>query len=129
MSLLVEVRHVRPSIDLRLQLPEGAITSVVGPSGSGQDLHAARGRGAVGARIGPHQPGRRDVFDSASGIQPAPPRSIHRHGASAVRVVSAPDARENVEAALLHLPRARRAPRAEAALARAHVAGLEPATA
>jgi molybdate transport system ATP-binding protein len=34
-------------------------------------------------------------------------------------------ARENVEAALLHLPRAVRSPRAEAALARAHVAGLE----
>jgi len=34
-------------------------------------------------------------------------------------------ARENVEAALLHLPQAQRAPRAEAALARAHVAGLE----
>ena len=33
-------------------------------------------------------------------------------------------ARQNVEAALLHLPGAQRTPRAEAALARAHVAGL-----
>ena len=36
MSLLVHVRHDRPPLDLHLEIPEGAITSVVGPSGSGK---------------------------------------------------------------------------------------------
>ena len=125
MSLLVEVRHVRPSIDLRLELPEGAITSVVGPSGSGKTSTLRVVAGLWAPASGLISLGGATWFDSASGINlPPRDRSI---GMVPQRYALFPHltARENVEAALLHLPRARRAPRAEAALARAHVAGLE----
>jgi len=125
MSLLVEIRHERPSLDLRLELPEGAITSVVGPSGSGKTstLRAVAGLWAPAA--GTVAFGGAVWFDSASKVRLAPrDRSI---GVVPQRYALFPHmtALGNVEAALLHLPRQARAARAGAALARAHVAGLE----
>jgi molybdate transport system ATP-binding protein len=125
MSLLVEVVHDRPSLDLRLELPEGAITSVVGPSGSGKTSMLRLVAGLLAPAAGRISFGEATWFASASGInRPPRERSI---GVVPQRYALFPHltARENVEAALLHLPRARRAPRAEAALARAHVTGLE----
>ncbi|MCU0250656.1 MAG: ABC transporter ATP-binding protein [Vicinamibacterales bacterium] len=125
MSLLVEIRHDAPSLDLRLDLPEGAITSVVGPSGSGKTSTMRVVAGLWAPASGLISLGGATWFKSASGINlPPRDRSI---GVVPQRYALFPHltARENVEAALLHLPRARRTPRAEAALARAHVAGLE----
>jgi molybdate transport system ATP-binding protein len=125
MSLCVEVRHDRPSLDMRLELPEGAITSVVGPSGSGKTSTLRLVAGLWTPAAGLVRFGGETWFASAGGVNlPPRERSI---GVVPQRYALFPHltARENVEAALLHLPRARRAPRAEAALARAHVAGLE----
>jgi molybdate transport system ATP-binding protein len=125
MSLLVEVRHDRPALDLRLELPENAITSVVGPSGSGKTSTLRVVAGLWAPAAGRIAFGGTTWFASDSGINLAPrDRSI---GVVPQRYALFPHltARQNVEAALLNLPRGRRAPRAEAALARAHVAGLE----
>jgi len=124
MSLLVEVRHDRPPLDLRLELPEGAITSVVGPSGSGKTSTLRLVAGLWAPSSGLISLGGATWFASASAVNlPPRDRSI---GVVPQRYALFPHltARENVEAALLHLPRARRTPRAEAALARTHVAGL-----
>jgi molybdate transport system ATP-binding protein len=125
MSLLVEVRHDRPSLDLRLELAEGAITSVVGPSGSGKTSMLRFVAGLWAPAAGLISFGDATWFSSTSGVN-LPPRG-RSIGVVPQRYALFPHltARENVEASLLHLPRARRAPRAEAALARAHVAGLE----
>jgi molybdate transport system ATP-binding protein len=125
MSLLVEVRHDRPPLDLRLELPEGAITSVVGPSGSGKTSILRLVAGLWAPASGLISFGGATWFASAAGINlPPRDRSI---GVVPQRYALFPHltARENVEAALLHLPRGRRTPQADAALARAHVAGLE----
>ena len=124
MSLLVDVHHDRPSLDLRLELPEGAITSVVGPSGSGKTSTLRVVAGLWAPAAGSITFGDTTWFARATGINlPPRDRSI---GVVPQRYALFPHltARQNVEASLLHLPRARRAPRAEAALARAHVAGL-----
>jgi molybdate transport system ATP-binding protein len=125
MSLLVDVRHDRPPLDLRLELPEGAITSLVGPSGSGKTSTLRLVAGLLTPGEGRIALGGATWFASANRVNLAPrDRSI---GVVPQRYALFPHmtARENVEAALLHLPRAQRARRAEAALARAHVAGLE----
>jgi molybdate transport system ATP-binding protein len=125
MSLLVEIRHDRPPLDLRLELPEGAITSVVGPSGSGKTSILRAVAGLWMPSAGRVAFAGATWFDGTTGIRLAPrDRSI---GVVPQRYALFPHmtARGNVEAALLHLPRAARAPRADAALARAHVAGLE----
>jgi molybdate transport system ATP-binding protein len=125
MSLRIEVRHDRPPLDLRLELPAGAITSVVGPSGSGKTSTLRLVAGLWAPAAGLVSFGGETWYASASGVSLAPrDRSI---GVVPQRYALFPHltARQNVEAALLHLPRAQRAPQAEAALARAHVAGLE----
>jgi molybdate transport system ATP-binding protein len=125
MSLFVRLRHDRPPLDLCLEIPEGAITSLVGPSGSGKTstLRAIAGLWAPSA--GRVAFGGDVWYDTATGTRRAPrDRSI---GVVPQRYALFPHltAVENVEAALLHLPRATRRPQAEAALKRAHVAGLE----
>jgi molybdate transport system ATP-binding protein len=125
MSLLVDVRHDRPPLDLRLELPEGAITSVVGPSGSGKTSTLRLVAGLWVPVAGLVSFGGETWYASASRVNlPPRDRSI---GLVPQRYALFPHltARENVEAALLRLPRAERTRRAEAALARAHVAGLE----
>jgi molybdate transport system ATP-binding protein len=125
MSLLVDVRHDRPSLDLRLDLPEGAITSLVGPSGSGKTSTLRLVAGLLAPAEGRIALGGATWFSSEDRVNlPPRERSI---GVVPQRYALFPHmtARENVEAALLHLPPATRASRAEAALARAHVAGLE----
>jgi molybdate transport system ATP-binding protein len=125
MSLLIEVRHTRPPLDMRLELPEGAITSVVGPSGSGKTSTLRLVAGVWTPAAGLVSLGGETWFAGAGGVNlPPRERSI---GVVPQRYALFPHltARENVEASLLHLPRAQRTPRAEAALARAHVSGLE----
>jgi molybdate transport system ATP-binding protein len=125
MSLLVHVRHDRPPLDLRLDIPEGAITSVVGPSGSGKTSTLRAIAGLWAPSSGRVAFGQQVWYDTANGIRLAPrDRSI---GVVPQRYALFPHMTsvENVEAALLHLPRATRRAQAEAALARAHVAGLE----
>ena len=124
MSLRVEVRHERPPLDLHLDLPEGAITSVVGPSGSGKTSTLRLVAGLWAPSEGSITFGGTTWFASRAHINlPPRDRSI---GVVPQRYALFPHltARQNVEAALLHLPGAQRTPRAEAALARAHVAGL-----
>jgi molybdate transport system ATP-binding protein len=125
MSLLVDVRHERPPLDLRLELTEGAITSLVGPSGSGKTSTLRLVAGLLTPAEGCIALGGATWFASAGRVNlPPRDRSI---GLVPQRYALFPHmtARENVEAALLHLPGAQRASRAGAALARAHVAGLE----
>jgi len=125
MSLRVEVRHDRPSLDMRLELPEGAITSVVGPSGSGKTSTLRLVAGLWTPAAGLVAFGGETWFASASGVN-LPPRA-RSIGVVPQRYALFPHltACENVEASLLHLPRAGRTPRAKAALARAHVSGLD----
>jgi molybdate transport system ATP-binding protein len=125
MSLVVHVRHDRPSLDLRLEIPEGAITSVVGPSGSGKTSTLRAVAGLWAPSVGRVAFGHSVWYDTAGGIRLAPrDRPI---GVVPQRYALFPHmtALGNVEAALLHLPRAGRRAQAEAALKRAHVDGLE----
>jgi molybdate transport system ATP-binding protein len=125
MSLVVDVRHGRPPLHLRLELPEGAITSVVGPSGSGKTSTLRLVAGLLTPANGRIALGDATWFASGERVNLAPrERPI---GLVPQRYALFPHltARENVEAALLHLPRGGRRSRAEEALARAHVAGLE----
>jgi len=125
MSLLVHVRHDRPPLDLRLEIPEGAITSVVGPSGSGKTSTLRAVAGLWAPLAGRVAFGHHVWYDTAAGIRLAPrDRPI---GVVPQRYALFPHmtALGNVEAALLHLPRATRRAQAEAALKRARVAGLD----
>jgi molybdate transport system ATP-binding protein len=123
MSLVLDIRHDAPLLDFSAELPSGAITALAGPSGSGKTslLRAVAGllrtRQARIVLDG-------DPWDAPGRHRPTRERPIglvpQHYGLFPHLTVLG-----NVEAALLHLPRAERRAQALACLERTRINGLE----
>lgn len=124
----LDVRLEQPApipLDVRLSCATGEVLALVGPSGSGKSTilraiaghyRPAHGRVAVNGTL---------WLDSAAGIAPPPHRLRAGLVFQSYALFPHMSALSNVAAALGHLPRAQRRPRAIELLALVHLDGLE----
>ncbi len=123
MSLVLDLLHDGPLLDFQAEIPEGGITALVGPSGSGKSsiLRAVAGLLRLRhARVAMDE----EIWDDTDVHRLTRERSIgfvpQHYG-----LFPHMTALGNVEAALTHLAAAPRRARAAHCLALAHVDGLE----
>jgi molybdate transport system ATP-binding protein len=111
-------------LDAQLKVGRGELLALVGPSGSGKTTILRALAGLYRPRAGLIRCGGETWFDAARGIDLAPQRRrvglVFQHYALFPHLT----ALGNVRAALSHLPRPERTPRAAALLARVGLAGL-----
>lgn len=123
MSLFLDLHHDGPLLDFRADIPEGVITALVGPSGSGKSSILRAVAGLLRVKHARVEMGG-EIWDGTG---------IHRHTRER-SIGFVPQhyglfphmtALGNVETALTHLSAMPRRTRATECLALAHVAGLE----
>jgi len=123
MSLTLDLEHDGPPLAFRAEIPEGEITALVGPSGSGKSsilrviaglLRTRRARVSLGDEIW-------DDPRTHLRTRERPIGFVTQHYGLFPHM----DVVRNVEAALTHLPAVERHERARHCLALAHVSGLE----
>jgi molybdate transport system ATP-binding protein len=123
MSLTLDLEHDGPPLAFRAEIPQGEITALVGPSGSGKSsilrviaglLRTRRARVSLGDEIW-------DDPRTHLRTRERPIGFVTQHYGLFPHM----DVVRNVEAALTHLPAVERHERARHCLALAHVSGLE----
>jgi molybdate transport system ATP-binding protein len=125
MALALAIRHAVPALDVDVSLPAGGIVAIVGPSGSGKTSLLRAIAGLIAPKAGHIALGADCWLDSAAGISRATRHRPIGYVSQHYGLFPHLSALRNVEAALMHVPRAARPARAGELLALAHVGGLE----
>ncbi len=125
MTLSVSVTHAAPALDVHMDLPENAITAVLGPSGSGKSSTLRAIAGLLTPGAGSVSVGEDVWYDSSRRINV--PARIRPIGWVPQNYALFPHltAQANVESALLERAPGERAATARRLLAQLHVGGLE----